>query len=234
LLLSLSDNLEYPRCTDFLVVSLEKSGVKLMSTSTPESSNAPNEQVPSLAQAARHELAELQQHWWAFLILGIGLVLLGTIALSCTPFVGALSVALFGIILLVGGIAQVVSAFWAGKWSGFILQILLGILYVIVGYILMDKPLEGAATLGLVIAAFLLVGGLIRIVVSMSERFPGWGWSLLNGIVALLLGLLIYRGWPMSGVLAIGLFVGIEMIFNGWYWIMLSIGLKKAPVLEEG
>ena len=114
-----------------------------MSTSTPEPSNAANEQSPSLAQAARHELAELQQHWWAFLILGIGLVLLGTIALSCTPFVSVVTVALFGIIMLVGGIAQVVSAFWAGKWSGFMLQILLGILYVIVGYILMDKPLEG-------------------------------------------------------------------------------------------
>ena len=203
-----------------------------MSTSTPEPSNAATEQVPSLAQAARHELAELQQHWWAFLILGIGLVLLGTIALSCTPFVSVVTVALFGIIMVVGGIAQVVSAFWAGKWSGFMLQILLGILYVIVGYILMDAPASAAAGLGLVIAAFLMVGGLIRIVVSMSERIPGWGWSLLNGIVTLLLGLLIYRGWPMSGLMAIGLFVGIEMIFNGWYWIMLSIGLKKAPVVE--
>ncbi len=203
-----------------------------MSTSTPQRSNGSGDQLPNPAQMVCHELAEIQQHWWAFLILGIGWVVLGTIALSCTPFVSVLTVALFGIIMLIGGIAQVVSAFWAGKWSGFMLQILVGILYVIVGYILMDKPLEGAATLGLVIAAFLLVGGLIRIVVSMSERFHGWGWALLNGIISLLLGLLIYRGWPLTGAMAIGLFVGIEMIFNGWYWVMLAIGLKRAPPVE--
>ena len=131
-----------------------------------------------------------------------------------------------------GGMAQVVSAFWAGKWSGFMLQLLVGILYAVVGFILVDKPLEGAADLTLLIAAFLMVGGLIRIVFAMSERFTGWGWSLLNGAVTLLLGLLIFREWPLSGLFAIGLFVGIEMIFNGWYWIMLAIGLKRARRIE--
>ena len=203
-----------------------------MSTQTPEPANRPEEEVPNLGQIACHELASLQEHWWAFLILGIGLVILGAIALSATPFVSVVTVALFGIIMVVGGIAQVVSAFWAGKWSGFMLQILLGILYVIVGYILMDRPVESAASLTLVIAAFLMVGGLIRIVVSMSERFAGWGWSLLNGIVTLLLGLLLYRQWPLTGLVAIGMFVGIEMIFNGWYWIMLAIGLKRTAKVE--
>lgn len=203
-----------------------------MSTSTPEPSNSPAGQTTRLGQAVCHELSAIQQHWWAFLALGIGLVVMGVIALSCTPFVSVVTVALFGIFMLIGGIAQIISGFWAGKWSGFLLQVLVGILYVIVGYILIDKPLEGAATLTLVIAAFLMAGGLIRIIVSMSERFPGWGWSLLNGIVTLLLGLLIYRGWPLSGLFAIGLFVGIEMIFNGWYWIMLSLGLKKSAPAE--
>ncbi len=203
-----------------------------MSTQTPEPAGRPEQEVPNLGQVVCHELASIQEHWWAFLILGIGLVVLGTIAISAAPFVSVVTVALFGIIMVVGGIAQVISAFWAGKWSGFMLQILLGILYVIVGYILMDRPAEGAASLTLVIAAFLMVGGLIRIVVSMSERFAGWGWSLLNGIVTLLLGLMIYRQWPMTGLIAIGLFVGIEMIFNGWYWIMLAIGLKRSPKVE--
>jgi uncharacterized membrane protein HdeD (DUF308 family) len=77
-----------------------------------------------------------------------------------------------------------------------------------------------------------MIGGLVRIVVSLSERFPGWGWALLNGSVTLLLGLLIFRSLPASSFLVIGLFVGIEMIFNGWYWVMLSIGLKRTPRIE--
>jgi uncharacterized membrane protein HdeD (DUF308 family) len=203
-----------------------------MSSSTPDSRNA-SERVADLPEDVRHELGALQQHWWAFLILGIGLVLLGTIALSSAAFVSVAAVALFGVIMVVGGIAQVVSAFWAGRWSGFFLQMLFGILYVIVGYILVDTPVEAATDLTLLIALFLIVGGLVRIVISMTEQFAGWGWSLLNGIVTLLLGMLIYRQWPLSGLIVIGLFIGIEMIFNGWYWIMLALGLKKAPQIEQ-
>ncbi len=203
-----------------------------MSAPTPEPASTPAPLNANVTQTVCHELAEMQQHWWWFLVLGIGWAILGTIAMACTPFISLVTVALFGIVMVIGGIAQVVSAFWAGKWSGFMLQILVGILYVIVGYILVDKPSEGAAGLTLLIAAFLMVGGLVRIVVSMSERFTGWGWALLNGSVSLLLGLLIYRQWPLSGLFVIGLFVGIEMVFNGWYWIMLAIGLKKAPTIE--
>ena len=139
---------------------------------------------------------------------------------------------MFGVIMLIGGISQVVIAFWAGRWSGFLLQVLVGILYVVVGFMVIDAPVASAASLTLVIAAFLFIGGVIRIVVAMAERFPGWGWVLLNGAVTLLLGLLIYKQWPLSGVFVIGLFVGIEMIFNGWYWVMLSIGLKKSPKIQ--
>jgi len=198
----------------------------------PQSSNARDQQSNELRQTFCHELAAVQEHWWVFLILGIGLAVLGTVALASAPFVTLAAVALFGIVMVVGGIAQVVSGFWAGRWSGFLLHMLLGVLYVIVGYILVDRPVEAAGGLTLLIAAFLIVAGIVRIVVAMSERFPDWGWSLLNGIVTLLLGLLIYRGWPISGLLAIGLFIGIEMIFNGWFWIMLAFSLRRSPPPE--
>ncbi len=203
-----------------------------MSAQTSGPSNMPIGSVSGPGRMVCHELAAMQQHWWWFLILGISLAVLGAVAIGSAPFVTAVTVAVFGFIMVVGGMAQVVSAFWAGKWSGFMLQLLVGILYAVVGFILVEKPLEGAAGFTLLIAAFLLVGGLIRIVYSMSERFTLWGWSLLNGAVTLLLGLLIFREWPLSGLFAIGMFVGIEMIFNGWYWIMLAIGLRKAPKIE--
>ena len=96
----------------------------------------------------------------------------------------------------------------------------------------MDTPEKSAIALTLIMAIFLIVSGIVRIVVALLERFPGWGWVLLNGAVALLLGLLIRREWPLSGLVVIGLYVGIEMVFNGWYWVMLGIGLKKLPKVE--
>lgn len=201
-----------------------------MSTPSPETSN--DTLGSSLASEVRHELASMQNHWWWFLILGIGWVVLGMIALSSAIFATVAVVALFGMLMLIAGIAQVVSSFWAGRWSGFLLQLLIGILYAVVGYIILEKPAEGAATLTLVIAVFLLVSGVIRIVVALSERMTGWGWVLLNGAVSTLLGIMILRGWPITGAWVIGLFVGIEMIFNGWYWIMLAFGIKRSPAIE--
>jgi uncharacterized membrane protein HdeD (DUF308 family) len=180
-----------------------------------------------LAQVLRHELDHLRDNWLWFLALGIGWIVLGAISLSCAPFATFVTVAMFGVIMLIGGIGQIVGAFWAGKWSGFLLQVLIGILYSVVGFVVMDTPEKSAIALTLIMAIFLIVGGIVRIVVALFERFPGWGWVLLNGAVALLLGLLIRREWPLSGLVVIGLYVGIEMVFNGWYWVMLAIGLRK-------
>ncbi len=201
-----------------------------MSSSTPEPSN--ESLRPNLAAQVAHELASMKSHWWWFLLLGVAWIVLGTIAMSSAVWATVAFVELFGLLMLIAGVAQIVSAFWAGRWSGFLLQLLIGILYAVAGFILLDKPLESAATLTLLIALLLLVGGIIRIVVALSERMTGWGWVLLNGAVSSLLGLMILRGWPISGTWVIGLFVGIEMIFNGWYWVMLSFGIKNSPLAE--
>ena len=188
---------------------------------------------PNPLAAARHELASLRNDWWWFLALGIAWVLVGMVALSSAVFATRAVVALFGLLMLIAGIAQVVSAIWAGRWSGFLLQLLVGIFYAVVGFVVFENPMAAAEALTLMISVFLLVGGIIRIVVALSDRITGWGWILLNGAVSTLLGIMILRGWPLTGVWVIGLFVGIEMIFNGWYWIMLALGIRNVPVLES-
>ena len=75
----------------------------------------------------------------------------------------------------------------------------------------------------------MIVGGIFRVIAALSHRFPGWEWVLLNGGISLMLGLLIYKQWPQSGLWFIGLYIGIEMIFNGWAWIALAIGIRKLP-----
>ena len=185
----------------------------------------PERQPPATSPC--HELEFLQRQWWCFLALGITQILFGTIAIGSAVFVSVALVVLFGLLLLVSGITQIVSAFWAGKWSGLFIHLLIGLLYVVVGFFVIDAPVESTLALTLVVAVFLIVSGLIRIISALMERFQDWGWVLLNGIVALILGLLIYRHWPVSGAWVIGLFVGIEMVFNGWTWVMLALGLRK-------
>jgi uncharacterized membrane protein HdeD (DUF308 family) len=107
------------------------------------------------------------------------------------------------------------------------LHLLIGLFYVVVGMLIVDAPADALATLTLLVAAFLMVSGIFRIASALNLRFNNWGWVLMNGIITLLLGVLIYRQWPASAEIAIGLFIGIEMIFNGITWTALGMGLKQ-------
>jgi uncharacterized membrane protein HdeD (DUF308 family) len=82
------------------------------------------------------------------------------------------------------------------------------------------------------LAVAFLVGGAYRILFVVFQRVAGWPWMLLNGIVTFLLGIGIWRQWPESSIWVIGLFVGIDLIFNGWSWVMLALAVK-APAPSE-
>jgi uncharacterized membrane protein HdeD (DUF308 family) len=177
------------------------------------------------------ELETLRSRRLWFLILGIGMVVVGTFAIawSCIGTVTVAATWLFGFLLLGSGIAEIVHSFWVGRWSGMLVHLLIGVLYTLVGFLVIDQPVTAAVQLTLLIAIFLMVSGIFRIVLSVSERFTGWGWVLLNGAVTFMLGLMIYKQWPSSSLWVIGLFVGIDLIFNGWAWIGLWLGLRRLP-----
>lgn len=173
-----------------------------------------------------HELHSLRNQWWCFLLLGMSLIVIGSLCIA-EPLVPSIaSVVLLGFLLIAAGMIQVVSSFWAGKWSGMLLHILVGVLYAVVGYMVIDAPGLSMLLLTKFIAIFLIVSGLFRIVSALFVRFQDWGWVLLNGGVALLLGIIINRQLPEAALWVIGLFIGIEMIFNGWAWVMLALGLR--------
>ena len=175
-----------------------------------------------------HELHAIRSHWWCFLAMGIALVIMGTLAITVPYIAGTAAVMVFGFLLLAGGITQVVSSFWSGKWSGMLLHLLVGILYLVVGLMIVEDPAQNMVILTKPIAIFLIVTGIFEIVAALGHRFHGWGWVLLNGCVTMLLGLLINKGWPESAAWVIGLFVGIEMSCDGWGWIGLSLGVKAS------
>lgn len=179
------------------------------------------------------EMERTQKHWWLFLLLGILLVLGGIVAVAY-PFVSSLgAVMVLGVVLIIGGIFTIIGAFWAGKWSALFLQLLVGILYVMAGMAIRDAPVESTALLTMFVAAFFIVVGAFRIIVALVERFPQWGWALLNGVVTLLAGVIIYDTFPASALWVIGLLVGLELLFNGWTWIMLSLVIRRMPEAPE-
>jgi uncharacterized membrane protein HdeD (DUF308 family) len=175
-------------------------------------------------------LGELKKNWGWFLALGIALLVLGAIALGASVAMTIFSMLLFGWLLIIGGMLEGVHAFWRERaWGGFFIDLLTGILYVVVGFMVLANPGEAALALTLLIALFLMFSGLFRIVVALILRFPHWGWLILHGAVNLVLGIAIWRQWPLSGLWVIGLFVGIDMLFNGWSLVMLGLAAKKLP-----
>jgi uncharacterized membrane protein HdeD (DUF308 family) len=183
--------------------------------------------IESVTSVIRHELEALHKQWWCFLLLGASLIIMGSICIA-DPLIGSVaSIIVLGYLILAGGISQIVSAFWAGKWSGMLFHLLIGLLYVVVGYKIIERPGRGLEVVTQVIAIFLIVAGIFRIVSALMTRFHDWGWVLLNGAITLFMGLIINRQLPEAGLWVIGLFVGIEMIFNGWAWVMLALGLRR-------
>ena len=175
---------------------------------------------------ASHELHSLRSQWWCFLLLGLALFVVGSLCIIDPLIASLASVSALGFLLIAAGIIQVVSSFWAGKWSGMLLHMLIGVLYGVVGYMIVDEPGLSTLLVTKFIAIFLIISGIFRIVSAMIVRFQDWGWVLLNGGVSLLLGIIINRQLPEAALWVIGLFIGIEMIFNGWAWLMLACGLR--------
>ncbi len=176
--------------------------------------------------SASHELHPLRDKWWCFLLLGIALIVLGSVCIIDPLIPSLASVVLLGFMLIAAGITQVVSSFWAGKWSGMLFHLLIGVLYAVVGFMIIDSPVVNMVLLTKFIAIFLIVSGAFRIAAALAVRFQDWGWALLNGGVTLLLGIIINRQLPEAALWVIGLFIGIELVFNGWAWVMLALGLR--------
>jgi uncharacterized membrane protein HdeD (DUF308 family) len=109
---------------------------------------------------------------------------------------------------------------------GFALHLLAAALYSIVGLFMLEDPIRAATVLTLLLTASFFVGGVLRIIFSLTVRFPAWGWVLFQGVVDLILGVLIWNGWPESSLWVIGMFVGIDLLLHGWSWVILALTVR--------
>jgi len=161
---------------------------------------------------------------WGVLLIVIGMVAIGS------PFIAAVAFSVVvAWLIVVAGIVHAVLAFRAHGAGSMIWKLLVGVAYLCFGGYLLLHPVLGAASLTLVLASLFVVEGILDIVLFAKMRpMQGSGWVLVDGIITLLLGLLIYMQWPSSSAWAIGTLVGISMIFSGVARVMLSLAVRKA------
>ena len=161
---------------------------------------------------------------WGVLLIVFGMVAIGS------PFLAAVAVnVVVAWLIVLAGVVHLVLGFRAHGAGSMIWKILVGIAYVCFGGYLIARPVVGVASLTLLLATLFLVEGVLDIVLFFKMRpMQGAGWVLLDGIVTLLLGGMIYVQWPSSSAWAIGTLVGISMIFSGVARVMMSLAVRKA------
>lgn len=169
------------------------------------------------------------ENWSSLLILGIVLMVIGVLAILCADYMTLKTIMLLGVLLAIAGILQVVFAFIGRKGQGFTHALLSGIFYATVGFVFITHPTSTALAFTLLLAAFYSVSGLFKIIVSLVTPVIQWGWLLVSGIVSFVLGMLIWLEWPTTELWLIGLYIGIDLIVLGWFWIMLSLAAKSLP-----
>ncbi len=171
-------------------------------------------------------------HWVFFLCEGIALVILGMLAIFLPVVASLAATILFGALLLASGIIGMITTFRAQRAPGFWWSLLSAMLGIAAGVYLLGWPGMGLFSLTAVLIAFLFIEGFLSILYALEHRkgLTGrWGWMLASGILDLVLGALLLAGLPASATWALGLLLGINMIFGGWALILMSLGARGQP-----
>jgi uncharacterized membrane protein HdeD (DUF308 family) len=173
----------------------------------------------------------LREHWLLFVIEGIVLLILGLLAVLLPPL-ATLGVTIFiGWLFLLSGVTGLVATFWARQAPGFWWALLSAVLGIAAGLVLLVSPAGGAISLTLVLIVFFVVEGVATIMYALDHRqqLSGhWGWMLFSGVIDLILAAIILAGLPGTAAWALGLLVGINMIFGGSALIAMGLHARNS------
>ncbi len=188
----------------------------------------------ALAAIQGAAFGELKKNWGWLLALGIVSIVLGTLGFYMTFALTLASVLFFGVLILALGILQLVHTFTCKGWKSLLWHLLIALLYVAAGIDIIADPARASKVLTLVLAGILIAVGVSRILMAFQLRaaVDGWYWSLLSGLVSIVLGGMIIAQWPATGLWVIGLFVAIELLFNGWSTVFVALAARKAARAE--
>ncbi|GEC15978.1 HdeD family acid-resistance protein [Nitrobacter winogradskyi] len=174
--------------------------------------------------------SKVREHWKALLFKGVLLVLLGLAAIVVPPLASLAITIFLGWLFLVGGVVGLAATFWAQKTPGSWWSLLSAVLAILVGILLLVQPIRGMLTLTIVVGAYFLAEGAVTIMYALEHRrrlSERWGWLLIAGVMDIIIAGVIIIGFPGSASWAIGLLVGLNMIFGGASLIGIALAARK-------
>ena len=177
-------------------------------------------------QLQRALAQSIHEHWVLFLIEGIVLVVLGILAIIVPPLATITFTLFLGWLFLISGIMGLITTFWARHTPGFWWSLLSAVLAVAAGIVLLVWPISGAISLTLLLIVFFIIEGVLTIMYAFEHKkdLSGrWGWMLVSGIIDLILAAIILVGLPGTAAWALGLLVGINMLFGGSALIAMAL-----------
>lgn len=173
-------------------------------------------------------LPESDDRWRWLLTLGVGLILLGLVELGSVMFLELLAVLVLGPLLMASGILQILLAFFAHRRREAPSHLAAAALDMVVGFLVMVHPQSTVNDLILVVAAFLMVGGVSRILAALFFRFRAWSWIFAAGIVAIVLGLIVWKEGRFRGLSLVASCVAVDFLAHGVSWVVLSHRTRRA------
>ncbi len=174
-------------------------------------------------------LEEAKENAGRLMFFGVIEIIAGALAIMSPLFAGVTVAVFVGIALLIGGVARLFGAFMADSFGSGTLSFLWGLILAGTGFYFLVHPGLGLAALTMILAVVFFINGLTQIAISLKMKpVSGWGWMLTGGILSILLAIMIWQQYPLSGTWAVGTFVGINLLFNGFSTVSLGSVAKKA------
>jgi uncharacterized membrane protein HdeD (DUF308 family) len=184
------------------------------------------------ANPAAADLFAARQASKASIAFGALLSVLGIFAVLSPMFSGIAVTVLVGMLLLAAGFVELIFAFQADSFGKGVLRFLFGGLTLLAGAIIVATPGPSLGALTIVLAVFFVIGGVTDIVLAFKVRpEDGWGWALFSGVASILLGIFIVSQWPVSGIWAVGIYVGVRILMHGW--MLMSLGRTGQETLTH-
>lgn len=184
---------------------------------------------PTSSPTTLPPFGDLEKSWGWLFAFGLLSILLGSLGLGMTFMLTELTMVFFAALLIVGGVFQLLDALKCNGWKSTAWHVLIALLYIAAGVYMALHPELAAVSLTLVIGAMLIAVGILRAIMAFQIKpAKGWWWPLLSGLISLALGGMILAEWPQSGFFIIGLFVAIELIFNGWSYLFIALAARAA------
>jgi uncharacterized membrane protein HdeD (DUF308 family) len=176
---------------------------------------------------------ELRQKWGWLMALGISLIVLAIVALAIIPAPSLATAIVLGWLLVFSGTFEAIHGFQVRGSRSLFLHLIGGVLGVLVGLMVVTHPVAGALPWTLLFASFLTIVGVFRVVAAARLKFPHWGWAAFDGGITLLLGVMVWAGWPWSALWFLDLSVGVSLLLRGWSYVMFALALRQVSMPVE-